>query len=64
MKLDVIKMQILMGKSDLNISKLATKSQVSRQTISCIKAGKSCTPIVACKIAEALGVDVIEILGK
>ncbi|SCP97898.1 helix-turn-helix domain-containing protein [Anaerobium acetethylicum] len=63
MDIDGIKMQILMGKKNFNIAKLAEKSQVSRQTISCIKAGKSCTPIIACKIAEALDVDVTEILS-
>ena len=63
MYIDGIKMQILMGKKNFNIAKLAEKSQVSRQTISCIKAGKSCTPIIACKIAEALDVDVTEILS-
>ena len=41
---------------------VAEKSEVSRQTISCIKAGKSCSPPVACKLAKALGVRVEELL--
>lgn len=42
MKINALKLQILMGEQDLSIKSLAEKSEVSRQTISCIKAGKSC----------------------
>lgn len=38
----------------MTIKKLAELSGVSRQTISCIISGKSCTPQVAYKIATAL----------
>lgn len=62
MKINVLKMQILMGEQNMNIKKLAEKSKVSRQTISYIKSGKSCSPPVVCKIAKALGVEVYEIL--
>lgn len=54
MKINVFKMQILMGERGLTIKKLAELSGVSRQTISCIISGKSCTPQVAYKIATAL----------
>lgn len=64
MKIDVLKMQILMGERNWTIKKLAEKSHVSRQTISCIKAGKSCSPQVAYKIAEALGISLPELLQK
>ena len=62
MKINALKLQILMGEQDLSIKSLAEKSEVSRQTISCIKAGKSCSPPVACKLAKALGVRVGELL--
>jgi len=63
MNLDAMKLQILMGKQGMTSKELAERSSVSRQTISYIKSGKSCTPIVACKIAEALEDDVTEILA-
>ncbi len=49
MKINVFKMQILMGERGLTIKKLAELSGVSRQTISCIISGKGCTPQVAYK---------------
>ena len=64
MKLNEIKMQILMGERGMNIRMLAERSGVSGQTISCIKAGKSCSPAVACKLAAALGVAVEAILKQ
>ena len=64
MRLNETKMQILMGEQEMNIRMLAERSGVSRQTISCIKAGKSCSPGVACKLAEALGVTVETILKQ
>ncbi len=62
MRLNETKMQIKMGERGMNIRMLSEKSGVSRQTISCIKAGKSCSPVVACKLAEALGMRVEEML--
>ena len=41
MRLNETKMQILMGEQEMNIRMLAERSGVSRQTISCIKAGKA-----------------------
>lgn len=64
MKINVLKMQILLGEKNMSITKLAETSGVSRQTISCIKAGKTCSPQVTYKIAKALDVDVIELLEK
>ena len=64
MRLNETKMQILMGEQEMNIRMLAERSGVSRQTISCIKAGESCSPVVACKLAEALGVTVETILKQ
>lgn len=62
MRIDSTKMQILMEKKNLSLRELAVESNVSRQTISCIKAGKTCSPVVACKLANALNVQVEELL--
>lgn len=62
MNVNVVKLQLLMGGKEWNYKTLAEKSGVSRQTLSYINAGKSCTPIIVCKIAKALGVDATEIL--
>ena len=62
MRVNALKMQILMGKKNLTIKELAYKSAVSRQTIACIKAGKSCSPQVAYKLSQALDIDMQELL--
>ena len=62
MRVNVLKMQILMGKKNLTIKELAYKSAVSRQTISGIKAGKSCSPQVVYKLSQALDIDMQELL--
>lgn len=62
MIIDAVKMQIHMDIKGFTFKALAHRAGVSRQTLSCINAGKSCTPIIACKIAKALEVDIKEIL--
>lgn len=64
MKINIFKMQILMGERGLTIKKLAELSGVSRQTISCIISGKSCTPQVAYKIATALDQELSQIVKE
>lgn len=64
MKINALKVQILMGERGLTIKKLAELSGVSRQTISCIMSGKGCTPQVAYKIATALEQELHEIVRK
>ena len=63
MKINVFKMQILMGERGLTIKKLAELSGVSRQ-ISCIISGKSCTSQVAYKIATALDQELSQIVKE
>ena len=41
MKINALKVQILMGERGLTIKRLAELSGVSRQTISCIMSGKA-----------------------
>ena len=64
MKINVFKMQILMGEKGLTIKKLAELSGVSKQTISCIISEKSCTPQVAYKIATALDQELSQIVKE
>ena len=64
MKINVLKVQILMGEKGLTIKRLAELSEVSRQTLSCIISGKGCTPQVAYKIATALEQGLEEIVRK
>lgn len=64
MRLNETKMQIKMGEDGMNIRMLSEKSGVSRQTISCIKAGKSCSPVIAYRLADALGMSMEELLRQ
>ena len=64
MKINVFKMQILMGERGLIIKKLAELSGVSRQKISSIISGKGCTPQVAYKIATALDQELSQIVKE
>lgn len=62
MRIDRIKLAILLVKRDWNTEELAKASGVCRQTVSYIKNGKSCKDTTAVKIANALGVEVTELL--
>lgn len=64
MRLNETKMQIKMGEEGMNIRMLSERSGVSRQTISCIKAGKSCSPVIAYRLADALGMSMEELLRQ
>ena len=64
MKINVFKMQILMGERGLTIKKLAELSGESRQTIYCIKSGKKCTTQEAYKIATALAQELSQIVKE
>ena len=54
MKINVLKVQIMMGERGLTIKKLAELSGVSRQTISRIMSGKGCTPQGILKFGVAI----------
>ncbi len=62
MRIDRIKFIMIITSKDLTLSKLAEMSNLSRQTLSCIKQGKRCNQKTANKIAKALGIDVREIM--
>lgn len=62
MRIDQIKLGVMLAKCDLNYMGLANKAKVSRATISSIKNGKSCSFKTAIAIANALGVEVTDLL--
>ena len=64
MQINKTKVLILLAKTQMNQTKLATLSGVSRQTLSYIMNGKACRPDIAGRIAKAFGVDVTEIIEK
>ncbi len=62
LRIDEIKLAVLMAKKRLSLTQLSELSGISRQTISYAKAGKRVKPETAVIIAQALGVDVTELL--
>ncbi len=64
MRIDRIKFTTFLLKRNLTQKELAEIAGVSRNTVSSIKCGKSCTDEVGQAIAHALRVDVEELLEK
>ncbi len=62
MRIDRVKFIGKITKKGITLKKLSELSNVSRQTLSYIKQGKSCTDEVGKKIAKALNCDVKELL--
>ncbi len=62
MRIDRVKLVSELARQDMTQKRLAELAGVSRATISYIKCGKCCTDEVGLKIAQALGVDVTEIV--
>ena len=62
MRIDRVKLIAELTRRDMTQKRLSELSGVSRATINYIRCGKSCTDAVGYKIAEALGVDVTEII--
>lgn len=62
MKLNEQKILSYMAEKNWNNTMLSKESEVSRQTISYILSGKTCSPITAGKIAKALEIPVKEIM--
>jgi DNA-binding Xre family transcriptional regulator len=53
-KIDVTKMLIALGEQEMSIKELSKRSGISRTTLSAIKAGKTCRPDIAGRIAKAI----------
>ena len=62
MRINRIKLVTELARRDMTQRRLAELAGVSRSTINYIKSGKSSSDEVGTKIAEALGVDVTEII--
>lgn len=62
MKIDSAKLAAELTRRHLTQKELAEKAGISRVTVSSVKCGKTCTDAVGNAIAEALGVDVKELL--
>lgn len=61
-RLDRIKLYVIMKSRDLLLKDVCERSSVSRATLSYILAGKSCTPETAQKIANALEMKVEDLI--
>lgn len=62
MKIDTKKMLIAMAEHQMSVNELTEKSGISRSTISAIKAGKTCRPDTAGKIAQVLSKPLTELI--
>lgn len=64
MKIDTIKVQLLLAEQEMTKTDLAEKSGICRQNISIILGRGTCTPATAGKIAKALDIPVAEIVKE
>ena len=64
MRIDSIKIKLLMAEQGLNQNELAEKCSISRQNISLTLSRGTCHPVKAAKLANALGVSVREIIKE
>lgn len=62
MRIDRIKLIATMARKDLTVKALAEKALVSRMTVSAMRCGKSFNENSARRVAQALGVDVADLL--
>ena len=62
MRIDEIKFAVAMVKKGYNVTTLAAACGVSRATLTAAKAGKRIKPETAAAIANALGVEVTDLL--
>lgn len=64
MRIDSIKIKLLLAEKDMTQSDLAEKCGLARQNISAMLARGTSSPAKAVKIAESLGVDAREIIKE
>ena len=62
MRIDRIKLIATMARKDLTVKALAEKALVSRMTVSAMRCGKSVNENSARRVAQALDVDVADLL--
>ena len=64
MRIDSIKIKLLMAEQEINQSGLAERCGISRQNISAMLARGTCSIAKVGKLAKALGVSVAEIVKE
>ena len=64
MRIDSIRIKLLMAEQGINQNKLAEKCAISRQNVSLTLSRGTCHPVKAAKLAKALGVSVREIIKE
>ena len=64
MKIDKVKLEIAMARAQLNRNTLAEKAKMPIPTVCNVYTRGTCKPATAGRIAEALGVDVTEIIKQ
>lgn len=63
MKLDRKKIDLVMARKKMSVSGLAEAYGVSRTRLNVILNSRKVTPICAGRVADALGVDVVDVLA-
>lgn len=64
MRIDKVKFATELARADVSVKELATRTGVSRVTISAIKSGKSCANDTAKKLVAGLGVAVADLMQQ
>lgn len=64
MKIDALKVKILLAEQNMTQGQLAVRCQVTRQNLSRILAKERCHPATAGRIASGLGVHVTDIMKE
>lgn len=64
MKLDIMKIVLLLAEQGMTKAELAARSGVSRQQISTIMGRGTCAPKTAGKLAAGLGISVADIMKE
>lgn len=64
MRIDRIKFAAELARQDITQTELAKKAGISRITVNGVKNGKSCSDVVAFKIAQALDKNIADLLEK
>lgn len=64
MRIDRVKLIAEMARQDMTEKALTKKANVSRSTVTALRSGKSCNENSVRHVADALGVDVEELLEE
>lgn len=62
MRLDRVKVIATMARKDMRAAELCQRAHISRASVTALRGGKSCSANTAARVAEALGVEVSDLL--